>query len=125
MSADTTPQNPVEAAGAIPNTGALAGSEAGAANDSAVSAAKNFGLVLDVEVEASLRFGQREMQLREILELHVGSVIELDRRLKEPVELVVAGRVIARGEVVIVDGNYGLRVVEVPSTDGAGERLEK
>jgi flagellar motor switch protein FliN/FliY len=124
MSADTTPQNPVEAAGAMPNTGALGGSESGAVTGSA-AAGKNFGLVLDVEVEASLRFGQREMQLREILELHVGSVIELDRRLKEPVELVVAGRVIARGEVVIVDGNYGLRVVEVPSTDGAGERLEK
>ncbi len=122
MSADSTPQNPRDTEATIPDAGEVGRNESGGP---AVTGAKNFGLVLDVEVEASLRFGQRELQLREILDLHVGSVIELDRRLKEPVELVVAGRVIARGEVVIVDGNYGLRVVEVPSPDSARERAEK
>ncbi len=117
MSTDSTPLHPTEEQTPLPNAGLSTASPA--------AAGKNFGLVLDVEVEASLRFGQREMQLREILDLHVGSVIELDRRVKEPVELVVAGRVIARGEVVIVDGNYGLRVVEVQGAEGAGERPEK
>lgn len=73
----------------------------------------NLDLLLDVELEASLRFGQREMLLRDILELRPGSVIELDRRIEEPAELMVAGRVVARGEVVIVDGSYGLRVTDV------------
>lgn len=73
----------------------------------------NLDLLLDVELDASLRFGQREMLLREILDLRPGSVVELDRKLQEPAELLVAGRVIARGEVVIVDGNYGLRITDI------------
>ena len=73
----------------------------------------NLDLLLDVELDASLRFGQREMLLREILELRPGSVVELDRKLQEPAELLIAGRVIARGEVVIVDGNYGLRITDI------------
>ena len=81
----------------------------------------NLDLLLDVELEASLRFGQREMLLRDILELHPGSVIELDRRVQEPAELIVSGRVIAHGEVVIVDGNYGLRITDIAQ---ASQRLK-
>ena len=73
----------------------------------------NLDLLLDVELEASLRFGQREMLSRDILELQPGSVVELDRRVQEPAELIVSGRVIAHGEVVIVDGNYGLRITDI------------
>jgi flagellar motor switch protein FliN/FliY len=74
----------------------------------------NLQLVLDVELNVTLRFGQRQLALREVLELTSGSVIELDRHVEEPVELLLEGRVIARGEAVVVDGNYGLRVTEVP-----------
>jgi flagellar motor switch protein FliN len=73
----------------------------------------NLDLLLDVELKASLRFGQREMMLREILALRPGSVIELDKQIQEPAELLVAGRVIAWGDVVIVDGNYGLRIKDI------------
>ena len=73
----------------------------------------NLGLMLDVELNVLLRFGQRQLTLREVLELKSGSVIELDRRVDEPVELLLDGRVIARGEAAIVDGNYGLRVTEI------------
>jgi flagellar motor switch protein FliN len=52
--------------------------------------------------------------LKDVLELSSGSVLELDRDVHEPVDLLLKDRVIARGEVVIVDGNYGLRVSEVP-----------
>jgi flagellar motor switch protein FliN/FliY len=65
-------------------------------------------------LNVSLRFGQRQLPLREVLELASGSVIELDRQVDDPVELLLDGKVIARGEAVIVDGNYGLRVTEVP-----------
>jgi flagellar motor switch protein FliN/FliY len=74
----------------------------------------NLKLVMDVELNVSLRFGQRQLPLHEILELTSGSVIELDRMVDEPVELLLDGKLIARGEAVIVDGNYGLRVTEIP-----------
>lgn len=74
----------------------------------------NLKLVMDVELNVSLRFGQRQMPLRDVLELTSGSVIELDRMVDEPVELLLDGKVIARGEAVMVDGNYGLRVTEIP-----------
>ncbi len=74
---------------------------------------ENLGLLLDVTLDAHLRFGQRQMLLREILDLRAGSVIELDRRLQEPAELLVSGRVVARGEVVIVDGSYGIRITDI------------
>jgi len=73
----------------------------------------NLTMVLDVEVNVLLRFGQRQLSLREILDLTCGSVIELDRRVDDPVELLLDGRVIARGEAAIVDGNYGIRVTEI------------
>jgi flagellar motor switch protein FliN/FliY len=76
--------------------------------------ASNLRLVMDVELNVSLRFGQRQLPLRELLELTSGSVIGLDRQVDEPVELLLDGKVIARGEAVIVDGNYGLRITEVP-----------
>ncbi len=73
----------------------------------------NLGLVMDVELNVALRFGQRQLSLREVMDLSSGSVVELDREVDEPVELILDGRVIARGEAVIVDGNYGVRVTEV------------
>lgn len=73
----------------------------------------NLGLVMDVELNVTLRFGQRQLSLRDVMELSSGSVVELDREVDEPVELILDGRVIARGEAVIVDGNYGVRVTEV------------
>jgi flagellar motor switch protein FliN len=70
---------------------------------------------LDVELGVTLRFGSRRMLLREILELSSGAVVELDRQVQEPVDLLLDGKLIARGEVVVVDGNYGLRVIDVIS----------
>jgi flagellar motor switch protein FliN len=76
---------------------------------------RNLDLLLDIELGVTLRFGSRQMLLKEILELSSGSVVELDRRVEEPVEMLIDGRVIARGEVVIVGGNYGLRILQVAS----------
>jgi flagellar motor switch protein FliN/FliY len=71
------------------------------------------GLLHDIELEATLRFGSREMQLRDILLLGPGDVVELDRHVSEPVDLVVGDRIVARGEVVVASGNFALRVTEV------------
>ena len=70
-------------------------------------------LLLDVELDASLRFGSREMPLGEILDLGPGDVVELDRHVADPVDLIVGDKIVARGEVVLVNGNFGLRVTEV------------
>jgi flagellar motor switch protein FliN/FliY len=70
-------------------------------------------LLLDIELEASLRFGSREMPLGEILELGPGDVVQLDRHVADPVDLLVGDKIVARGEVVLVNGNFGLRVTEV------------
>lgn len=80
---------------------------------------QNLGLLLDVPLSVTLRFGERRMPLREILQLSSGAVIELDRRADEPVELLLDEKVIARGSVVVVDGCYGLRVTEVCNTTPA------
>jgi flagellar motor switch protein FliN/FliY len=70
-------------------------------------------LLLDVELEAALRFGAREMSLGEILDLGPGDVVQLDRHVSEPVDLIVGDKIVASGEVVLVNGNFGLRVTEV------------
>ncbi len=79
----------------------------------AEAAGTNLDLVMDVELNVTLRFGQRQLALREVLELASGSVVELDRQVDEPIELILDGKVVARGEAVIIDGNYGMRVTQV------------
>jgi flagellar motor switch protein FliN/FliY len=75
--------------------------------------AGNFDLLLEVELDAAVRFGSRELELKELLELGPGDVVELDRQVADPVDLIVGDRIVARGEVVLVNGNFGLRVTEV------------
>lgn len=70
-------------------------------------------LLYDVELEATLRFGCRELPLGEILELGAGDVVQLDRHISDPADLIVGDKIVARGEVVLVNGNFGLRVTEV------------
>lgn len=86
----------------------------------AQSSTRNLDLLLDIELGVTLRFGSRQMLLKDILELSSGSVVELDRRVEEPVDLLIDGRVIAQGEVVLVEGNYGLRILQVATQ---GEKL--
>jgi flagellar motor switch protein FliN len=76
----------------------------------------NIDLLLDVELPVSVTFGHSEMQLKDVLKLCAGSVIELDKSVNDPVTIIVNHKPIAKGEVVMVDGNYGVRVLEVEST---------
>ena len=81
----------------------------------------NLALLMDVQLPVAIRFGETEMILEEIIKLGVGSVIELNSGIDQPVELVVNNRILARGEVVTVDGFYGIRITEITS---AGERFK-
>jgi flagellar motor switch protein FliN/FliY len=69
--------------------------------------------VLDVDLPLVVRFGRAIMPLRSLADLGPGSVIDMGRSPDEPVELLVGDRLIARGEVVIVGGNYGVRITEL------------
>jgi flagellar motor switch protein FliN/FliY len=73
------------------------------------------GALMDVELPLTLRFGSTHMPLHELAGLSIGSVIEFDGALNDPVELVVNGRVIARGEAVVLQGCYALRISEIAS----------
>jgi flagellar motor switch protein FliN/FliY len=107
-------------AGTEPEAGARAAPESGVEEAPGVAPPSpspmltpGLELLLDIELEASLRFGAREMPLGEILDLGPGDVVELDRHVAEPVDLIVGDKIVARGEVVLVNGNFGLRVTEV------------
>jgi len=77
----------------------------------------NLDLLLDIELPVMVRMGQTEMQLGELLKLTPGSILELNRAADAPVELLVNGKQIAKGEVVVVDGNFAFRITEIESTD--------
>jgi flagellar motor switch protein FliN/FliY len=81
-------------------------------------------VILDIDLPLVVRFGRTELPLRTLTRLSPGSVIELGRSPDDPVELLVSDRVIARGEVVIVGGNYGVRILDVVSTSERVRSME-
>jgi flagellar motor switch protein FliN/FliY len=76
---------------------------------------KTFDLLLDVELPVSVSFGRAQIPLKDVLKLTTGSIVELNRSISEPAEVIVNNCVIARGEVVVVEGNFGIRVQQVMS----------
>ena len=78
-------------------------------------ATDRYELLLDVEMPVSVSFGRAHLPLREVVKLTSGAIVELNRAVSEPVELIVNNCVVARGEVVVVDGNYGVRVKQIIS----------
>jgi len=81
----------------------------------------NLAVLMDVQLPVSIRFGETEMMLEDIVKLGVGSVIELNSGIDQPVDLIVNNRTLARGEIVTVDGFYAIRITEITS---AGERFK-
>lgn len=82
---------------------------------SGVAAGHNLSLLLDVELPLSISFGRTLLPIRDVLRLSTGSVVELDCAANEPVEVIVNNCTIARGAVVVIDGNYGVRIDEIIS----------
>lgn len=77
--------------------------------------AGSIDLLLDVELPVIVSFGRAQLMLKDVIKLTTGSIVELNRALSEPVEVIVNNCVIARGEVVVVEGNYGVRIKQVIS----------
>ncbi len=76
-------------------------------------APENFGRVLDVTVPVTARVGAVRKTISDVVDLVPGSIIDLERSASEPIDIVVGDKLIARGEIVVVDEHYGIRVVEV------------
>lgn len=85
---------------------------------------KTLDVILDIDLPIVVRFGRTELPLRTLTALGPGSVIDLGRSPDEPVDVLISNRVVARGEVVIVGGNYGVRVRDVVSPAERARSLE-
>lgn len=85
------------------------------APEAPAAAPANLDLLLEVELPVVVTFGRTQLPLKDVLKLSSGSIVELNRLANEPVEVLINNSVIARGEVVVVDGNYGIRVTEIVS----------
>lgn len=75
----------------------------------------NIALIMDVPLQVTVELGRTRKLIREILELSPGSVVELDKLAGEPVDILVNGKLIAKGEVVVIDENFGVRVTDIVS----------
>ena len=73
----------------------------------------NLNLVLDVPVSLTIELGSCQLPMKEVLQLNIGSVVQLDKPADAPVELSVNGKLIARGEVVVVEDRFGVKITEV------------
>ncbi len=110
-----TPQ-PEQATAAAASAGTPAASApAASALAPYASSSKTFDLLLDVELPVSVSFGRALVPLKDVIKLTTGAIVELNRSISEPVEVIVNNCVIARGEVVVVEGNFGVRIREVIS----------
>ncbi len=84
---------------------------------------RNIDLLLDIPLEVSVELGRVTMLVREVLEVGTGSIVELQKAAGEPVEVLVNGRLIARGEVVVVEDNFAVRITEILSPIERVQRL--
>ena len=73
----------------------------------------NLELLLDVKVRLKVELGSCQLPMREVLQLTIGSVIQLDKAADAPVELSINGKLIARGEVVVIEERFGVKITEV------------
>ena len=79
------------------------------------SEARNLNMLLDIPLQVTVELGRTKRSVKEILELSSGSIIELDKLAGEPVDILVNSRLIAKGEVVVIDENFGVRITDVLS----------
>jgi len=75
----------------------------------------SLGLIMDLDLRLTAELGRAELMIRDLLQLGPGSIIELDTTVGEPVDVLVNSRLIARGEVVVIDDSFGVRITEIVS----------
>ena len=86
---------------------------------------RNYGLLADIPVRLSVEVGSTALRLSELMELSEGSVVELDRQSHELLDIMANGTLIAKGEVVTVNGRFGIRVIDVIAAETSVSALER
>ena len=86
---------------------------------------RNFRLLADIPVRLSVEVGSTALKLSELMDLNEGSIVELDRQSHELLDIMANGTLIAKGEVVTVNGRFGIRVVEVIATETGASAVER
>ena len=89
------------------------------ASEEASVGGRNFRLLAEIARRLSVQVGSTSLKLSELLDLAEGSVVELDRQANELLDILVNGTLVAKGEVVTVNGRFGIRVVDVVANDAA------
>ena len=84
----------------------------------------NIGLILDVSLQVTVELGRTKKSIKEILELTNGSIVELDKLAGEPVDIHVNGKFLAKGEVVVIDENFGVRITDIVSPEERAAKLQ-
>ena len=84
----------------------------------------NIGLILDVPLQITVELGRTRMSIKDILELTTGSIIELEKLAGEPVDIHVNGKFLAKGEVVVIDENFGVRITDIASPAERAAKLQ-
>ena len=84
----------------------------------------NIGLILDVPLQVNVELGRTKKSIKDILDLTKGSIVELDKLAGEPVDIMVNGKYLAKGEVVVIDENFGVRITEIVSPLERAARLQ-
>ena len=84
---------------------------------------KNINMILDVRLNVKVRIGQKRMLLKDVIAMDIGSVIELNQLANDPLDILVDDKVIAKGEVVIVDGNFGIQITDIGTKRDRLEQL--
>ena len=79
--------------------------------------ARNLNMLMDIPLQVTVELGRTKRSVKEILELVSGSIIELDKLAGEPVDVLVNSRLIAKGEVVVIDENFGVRITDILSKE--------
>lgn len=82
-----------------------------------IEKSKTYNLIMDVELELSAILGETDIPLKKVLDITKGSIIELDNKTIEPIKLLANGSEVARGEVVIIEDNFGLRITDISKKD--------
>lgn len=85
----------------------------------------NLELLLDLKLPLNVELGRTSMQIKDVLELEQGSVIELDKNASDPIDIWINGKKIAEGEVVVIDKHFGVRVTNLVSTQERVKSLGK
>ena len=93
-----------------------------AKSDLSAEEMRNIGLIMDVRLPLHVRIGSKRMLLKDVLTMDIGSVIELNQLANDPLEILISDKVVALGEVVIVDGNFGIQITQIGTKK---ERLEQ